>query len=115
MKSYIEFTRRYSYIFFATVVLFALFFASSLTPILFLRLLLLYIAFNVFLYTGIYTINDIADIENDKKHPVKKRRPLPSGRIAKRHAVLFAAVMISFGMGIAWLWFGEIVVFFFLL
>jgi len=35
----------------------------------------------------IYVFNDLLDIEYDKKHPIKKERPLPSGKISKAAAV----------------------------
>ncbi len=45
-----------------------------------------------------YIINDIADAENDKKHPKKKHRPIASGKIKKSHALMLAIgmVLISF-------------------
>lgn len=41
----------------------------------------------------IYIINDINDIENDKKHPVKKNRPLASGKISVKAARLFMVIL----------------------
>jgi len=38
----------------------------------------------------VYIINDITDIEQDKKHPIKKDRPLPSGRISKSTAIIIS-------------------------
>lgn len=43
-----------------------------------------------FMASVIYIINDINDIENDKKHPVKCKRPLASGEIKKRQASIIA-------------------------
>lgn len=38
----------------------------------------------------IYVINDIADIKQDKLHPIKCKRPLASGDIEKKNAIIFA-------------------------
>ena len=42
----------------------------------------------------IYIINDIRDIEKDKKHPKKKNRPLASGKISKNGALLQILIML---------------------
>ncbi len=54
-----------------------------------------FLAFAVLcIYSGVnYTINDIVDIEKDRKHPEKKQRPLPSGRVTKTQAVVFASAL----------------------
>lgn len=41
----------------------------------------------------IYIINDINDIENDKKHSVKCKRPLPSGAITIQNASILAFIL----------------------
>lgn len=50
----------------------------------------------------VYIINDIIDIEADRVHPVKKERPLPSGKITKKQASITAfiifLIIISSGM-----------------
>ncbi|MCH3963955.1 MAG: decaprenyl-phosphate phosphoribosyltransferase [Clostridium sp.] len=52
----------------------------------------------------IYILNDIVDIEKDRCHPDKKNRPLPSGRVSKRSAVildiLLFMVVILLGYGV---------------
>lgn len=41
----------------------------------------------------VYVINDIIDAEADRSHAVKKNRPIASGRISKRNAVIYAVVL----------------------
>ena len=55
------------------------------------------LAFVVFCLSSslIYVINDLIDIESDKAHPTKKNRPLPSGVISKRSALIVAAVLTA--------------------
>ena len=43
-----------------------------------------------------YILNDIKDIENDVLHPQKKKRPVASGSIKKKHASIIA---VSLGVG----------------
>ena len=42
----------------------------------------------------IYIINDIKDIEKDKLHPRKKKRPLASGKISKKVAIIISVLML---------------------
>jgi 4-hydroxybenzoate polyprenyltransferase len=55
------------------------------------------LAFVVFCIASsfIYVINDLIDIEADKAHPVKKHRPLPSGMISKRSALIVAVFLVA--------------------
>ncbi len=51
-----------------------------------------------FASSGIYIINDIADIEKDKLHPVKSKRPLSSGKLGLPAAVISAVVLCGAGI-----------------
>lgn len=50
----------------------------------------------ILISSTVYIINDLVDIEKDAKHPKKKFRPLPSGKVSKQMA-LIAAIMIPIG------------------
>ncbi|OQX68679.1 MAG: decaprenyl-phosphate phosphoribosyltransferase [Sorangiineae bacterium NIC37A_2] len=54
-----------------------------------------------FLAGAIYTINDIADVTADREHPIKRLRPIPSGRVPLGVAKVFAAVLIVLAVGSA--------------
>lgn len=42
----------------------------------------------------VYIINDIRDLEFDKKHIEKSKRPLASGKIAKKQAIIFVIALM---------------------
>jgi decaprenyl-phosphate phosphoribosyltransferase len=44
--------------------------------------------------SSIYIINDYADAESDSKHPEKKNRPIASGAISKKIALVFLAIIL---------------------
>lgn len=52
------------------------------------------VAFLIFclLSGSIYLINDIIDAEKDRKHPKKRNRPIPSGKLKVTHAVFFVII-----------------------
>ncbi|MBI5680174.1 MAG: decaprenyl-phosphate phosphoribosyltransferase [Methanobacterium sp.] len=52
---------------------------------------------------SLYILNDIIDIEKDKKHPKKRSRPLASGKLKKSHALLFALIFIVLTFVVAYL------------
>jgi len=54
-----------------------------------------------FLSSSVYILNDLIDFENDKKHPRKKYRPIPSGLISKKTAVIAAIILCTSGLGLA--------------
>jgi len=42
----------------------------------------------------IYIINDIVDLQNDRSHPVKSKRPLASGKIKIKYAIFFSFILL---------------------
>lgn len=50
---------------------------------------------------GMYAVNDAMDAERDRQHPVKRNRPVASGRISVAQACLTSAVMIVAGLGLS--------------
>ncbi|AOT70150.1 decaprenyl-phosphate phosphoribosyltransferase [Geosporobacter ferrireducens] len=44
---------------------------------------------------SVYVINDIVDIEKDRKHPKKCKRPLPSGHISVKQAIGFVIIIFT--------------------
>ena len=78
-----------------------LFFSGELTQWgLYPGLLLGFIAFS-FMASSIYIINDYRDIEDDKKHPEKCKRPLASGAVSRSSALLICCILVLCGLGIA--------------
>ena len=58
---------------------------------------------------AIYLINDWIDLERDRAHPVKRHRPLASGELRPRVALVGALLLVGIGLPAALLlepWFG---------
>lgn len=78
-----------------------------LEPSLVLRALAAFAAFSL-CASGVYLLNDLLDLEDDRNHPVKSTRPFAAGRIPVRHGVgaIPALLAASFGLAL-WLLPGE--------
>ncbi len=44
---------------------------------------------------AVYLVNDVADAERDRRHPVKRHRPIAAGELSKSHAVAVAVACIA--------------------
>jgi 4-hydroxybenzoate polyprenyltransferase len=70
-------------------------------PHLVAQVMVAFIAFCL-VSSAIYTINDIVDLEQDKQHPKKRKRPLASGRVSVHAAVMLAVVLGVLGLSLAY-------------
>ena len=53
--------------------------------------------------SGFYLINDIADVEADRRHPVKCNRPIAAGKVSIPAAIAMAAILLTGSIGIGFL------------
>ena len=51
----------------------------------------------------VYLLNDVADREQDRRHPIKARRPIASGALAPSSAMTVAGTTAVVALSIAWL------------
>ena len=78
----------------------AVIFSQNLfTPLFWLALA----AFAIFcgLSGAIYVINDVTDMEKDRLHPVKRRRPVASGALPRRLAAALGLLLLVASLGAA--------------
>ncbi len=54
-----------------------------------------------FLWSGLYALNDYTDHRIDLLHEVKKKRPLPSGKLSPRQGLAFSMILIVISFLIA--------------
>jgi len=77
-----------------------LFFALQIGNVdLLVKALLAFIAFSL-TASAIYILNDYHDIEEDRQHPKKRKRPLASGEITKAQARVIMAVLALVGFSL---------------
>jgi decaprenyl-phosphate phosphoribosyltransferase len=64
-----------------------------------LRVGLAFIAFCL-LASGIYAINDVRDVEEDRRHPTKRHRPVAAGELPERQALFLGAALMVLGLAL---------------
>jgi decaprenyl-phosphate phosphoribosyltransferase len=70
------------------------------TPMTFIRVAIGMVAFCL-LCGGAYLFNDARDREADRRHPVKRERPVAAGRVGVDTAVVAGGVLVAGGLGVA--------------
>lgn len=71
-------------------------------PVWFARTLAAFLLFCLISGT-VYLINDVVDLEKDRRHPEKRKRPLPSGQLSPQVAVVAAVIFGIAGIGLSFL------------
>lgn len=84
-----------------------LFFDRHITDVAYiLPTLFAFFSYN-FAASAIYCFNDIWDVEADKLHPKKCKRPIASGKISKMTGYIIAIICIALSLIIAFVGIGE--------
>lgn len=62
------------------------------------------LAFLLFCLTSssFYLLNDVVDVESDRRHPVKRKRPIASGLVSIPMAVSMSLILLSTALIIGW-------------
>ena len=96
-----------------TFIFIPLFFGGSLFDMAdWTSSLVAFVAFS-FAASAIYSINDIVDVEADKKHPKKCKRPIAAGLVSKRQASLLAIILAIAALALPFLlnnWMQSVVI-----
>lgn len=96
----------------------ALLFSRNLfNPSLLLITILTFVLFCL-LSGSAYLINDVIDLERDKKHPQKVKRPLPADQLRRPQTIVVAILLFLISLAISFLinlYFGLVVLSYFLL
>ena len=92
MKKYLKLLRLKSYI--KNLLIFLpIFFSKNINDIYLLKKTIIGFAVFSLLSSVVYILNDLKDVEKDKKHPIKCKRPIASGQITKKQAHIAMVVL----------------------
>jgi len=84
------------------LLLAALIFSAEIRSTTKLSTALMAMALFCLLSSAVYTFNDLFDREQDKRHPLKKERPIASGQVPPNLAVAMVLILLSAGLIGAW-------------
>lgn len=102
MLNYVKLLRPHQYV--KNLFIFApLFFSFSFEIKSFIATLIAFVLYSL-VASSIYTLNDIVDIDEDRKHPKKKNRPLASGRVSIKSAKVIFVILAFFSFISAFLY-----------
>jgi 4-hydroxybenzoate polyprenyltransferase len=74
-----------------------IFFSRQVSDLLLLsKIILTFTAFSL-IASSVYIFNDLKDINEDRNHPIKKNRPIPSGKISYKQAYYFIVALAVLG------------------
>jgi len=68
--------------------------------------------------SAVYIFNDLADLEADRQHPEKKKRPLPSGQLPQGAAWTAEILLVAVTLPLGWMlspFFAGVLAFYFLI
>ncbi|MCM1006472.1 MAG: UbiA prenyltransferase family protein [Ruminococcus flavefaciens] len=93
MRSYIKLIRVKHWIKNLLIVIPAFFGTALIESEVIYQLIFGFFVFS-FCSSAVYIINDLNDIENDRQHSDKCKRPLASGEVSKKEALILIAVLL---------------------
>lgn len=99
MKNWLKLLRPHQYVKNGFVLVGLLFFPGRTLPLA-IGALILFISFCAAAST-VYVFNDICDLEADRSHPVKCKRPIASGAVSQRSAVVVAVGLAALALALA--------------
>ena len=102
MKAFLKMIRPHQYIK-NLLVFFPLFFAKKITDVTLLQSAAMAFISFCFAASTIYIFNDIRDIEKDKVHPKKKFRPIASGAVSVKAAIITDIIFLAVALAVAFL------------
>lgn len=54
------------------------------------------------LSSGFYALNDVVDRESDRRHPIKRHRPVASGAVSPKSATILGLSCAAMGLALGW-------------